>query len=55
MSGANNPSVTALKKRRATSPSLRDGEETALNSYRFNSAGSPPWAEMLLLIAFSDA
>ena len=23
--------------------------------YKFNSAGSPPWAEMLLLIAFSDA
>jgi hypothetical protein len=23
--------------------------------YRFSSAGSPPWAEMLLLIAFSDA
>jgi hypothetical protein len=23
--------------------------------YKFNNAGSPPWAEMLLLIAFSDA
>lgn len=23
--------------------------------YRFSSAGSPPWAEMLLLMAFSEA